>query len=169
MGPLSEDDVADVYRRYFPLLLRKSQRMLHGPNDAQDLAQEAFLRLWQSRLDLRDVVATTAWLYRTCTRLALDRLRSGPLPVALAADATDAIGSSAASSEDRTHHRRLLEALVSLLPRAEVEAAVLARVDGLNHREIAEVLEVSERTVRRLLARADARIAAWRARAEVAA
>ena len=169
MAPLSEDDVADVYRRYFPMLLRKSRRMLHSPNDAQDLAQEAFLRLWQSRLDLRDVVATTAWLYRTCTRLALDRLRSGVPPVVSAADATDAISSGVASTEDSTHHRRLLEALVSVLPRAEVEAAVLSRVDGLNHREIGEVLQINERTVRRLLARADARIAAWRARHEVVA
>jgi RNA polymerase sigma-70 factor (ECF subfamily) len=169
MAGLSEDDVADAYRRYFPMILRKSRRMLRSASEAQDLAQETFLRLWQSRLNLRDVAATTGWLYRTCTRLAIDRLRSGAHSARPSVDAAAVIPSDAASAEEATHHRRLLENLVGVLPRAEVEAALLSRVDGLNHQEIGEVLRVSERTVRRLLARADARIAAWRARHEVAA
>jgi RNA polymerase sigma-70 factor (ECF subfamily) len=165
-GPLTEDQVEAAYRRYFPMIVQKSRRILRDASEAQDLAQETFLRLWKGRLDLRDVLATTAWLYKTCTRLALDRLRSRVRP----ADGSDELAVAMAcpqpSAEDRSHHRGLLRDLLDALPAAEVEAAVLARVDGLNQQEIAEVLGTSERTVRRLLARADDRIAGWRARRE---
>jgi RNA polymerase sigma factor (sigma-70 family) len=161
--------VEEAYRRYFPMIVRKSQRMLRDSSEAQDLAQETFLRLWKSRLDLRDATATTAWLYKTCTRLALDRLRSPVRRAESSAELADAIASPDANAEERSHHRRLLGELMQAFPSAEIEAAVLARVDGLNHQEIGEVLDISERTVRRLLARADTRIAGWRARREVVA
>jgi RNA polymerase sigma-70 factor, ECF subfamily len=169
MGPLTEDQVEEAYRRYFPMIVRKSNRILRDASEAQDLAQETFLRLWKSRLDLRDVMATTAWLYKTCTRLALDRLRSPVRPVDGSDELAGAMACPRATAEDRSHHRRLLGELFDAFPSEEVEAAVLSRVDGLNQQEIGEVLGISERTVRRLLARVDVRIAGWRARrAEVA-
>jgi RNA polymerase sigma-70 factor (ECF subfamily) len=169
MGSLTEDQVKEAYRRYFPIIARKTRRMLRDSSEAQDLAQETFLRLWRSRLDLRDAAATTAWLYKTCTRLALDRLRSPERPAEESAALADALASSDAGAEERSHHRALLAELLGRFPQDEVEAAVLSRVDGLNHQEIGEVLGISERTVRRLLARIDARIVGWRARREVVA
>src|SRR5262245_10558804 len=169
MGSLTEDQVKEAYRRYFPIIVRKSGRMLRDSSEAQDLAQETFLRLWRSRLDLRDAAATTAWLYKTCTRLALDRLRSPEKPADGSAELADAIASPDASAEELSHQRAMLKDLLNRFPQDEVEAAVLSRVDGLNHQEIGEVLGVSERTVRRLLARIDTRIVGWRARREVVA
>jgi RNA polymerase sigma-70 factor (ECF subfamily) len=169
MGSLTEEQVKEAYRRYFPIIVRKSGRMLRDSSEAQDLAQETFLRLWRSRLDLRDADATTAWLYKTCTRLALDRLRSPLRPAENAAELADAVASLDGGAEDRSHHRALLSEMLDRFPQEEVEAAILSRVDGLNHREIGEVLGISERTVRRLLARIDARIVGWRARREVVA
>ena len=169
MGALTREQVEEAYRRYFPIIVRKSGRMLRDTSNAQDLAQETFLRLWRSRLDVRDAAATTAWLYKTCTRLALDRLRSAERPVEASAELTDAIASPDASAEERSHHRALLAELLVKFPQGEIEAAVLSRVDGLNHQEIGEVLGISERSVRRLLARIDARIGGWRARREALA
>src|SRR6476660_9181118 len=99
MGLLTEDQVKEAYRRYFPMIVRKSGRMLRGSSEAQDLAQETFLRLWKSRLDLRDAAATTAWLYRTCTRLALDRLRSPVRRAEGSTELADAVASPEASAE----------------------------------------------------------------------
>src|SRR5215813_5166610 len=109
MASPTEDQVKDAYRRYFPIIVRKSGRMLRDASEAQDLAQETFLRLWRSRLDLRDAAATTAWLYKTCTRLALDRLRSPLRPAAISAEMADALASSDAGAEERSHHRALLQ------------------------------------------------------------
>ena len=159
----------DAYRRYFPMMVRKSRRILRDASEAQDLAQETFLRLWKARLDLRDTMATTAWLYQTCTRLALDRLRSSARPIDGSDELASAFVCPGPTAEDRSHHRRLLGDLLDALPSVEADAAVLARVDGLNQQEIGEVLGVSQRTVRRLLTRVDARIVNWRARRGVLA
>ena len=135
MGLLTEDEVKDAYRRYFPMIVRKSGRMLRDSSEAQDLAQETFLRLWKSRLDLRDATATTAWLYKTIARLALDRLRSPERPAQGFDGLASVLASHEATSQERSHHRALLKQMMDALPRAEIEVAVLSRVDELNHRK----------------------------------
>src|SRR5262245_61258558 len=111
MGALSEDQVEDTYRRYFPVISRKCERMLRNGNEAQDVAQEVFLRLWKSRLDVRDAAATTAWLYKVCTRLVIERLRSPARRTETAADPAGAAASPEAPADDRAHHVRLLHEL----------------------------------------------------------
>lgn len=157
-------DLSDTYRRYYPLLVRKCQRMLGDGHEAEDLAQEAFLRFSRSDVPGDDPRTVTAWLYRTSTRLAIDRLRARRREglTSLASLAADEAG------PDRSlDAQALLTELVRRVPRDEIEAALLSRVDGLTQVEIAEVLGVHERSVRRLLARFEERVARLRARSEV--
>jgi RNA polymerase sigma-70 factor (ECF subfamily) len=129
--------------------------MLRHGDDAQDLAQETFVRLWKSGLDLDDPRRVTAWVYRTATHLAVDHLRRR-------ATGTEQLGVEAdvalPSSDARVHTRQLLQQLAGKIPADELELAFLDRVDGLTQPESAEVLGVSERTVRRMLTRLDARL-----------
>jgi RNA polymerase sigma-70 factor (ECF subfamily) len=143
--------------------------MLRNANEAQDVAQEVFLRLWKSRLDLRDAAATTAWLYKVSTRLAVERLRSAAWRAERSGEPAEVLPSADVGADERADHVRTLEQLARLLPEDELEAALLSRVDRLTHPEIGDVLGVSERTVRRLLARVDARLEKWRERREVTA
>lgn len=140
-----------AYTRFWGPIRAKCQRLLGATAAADDVAQEAFLRLWQSgppldgRTEPRQVLA---WLYLTSTRLCLDALRrsralvplgsTAPLSCALSPDAVVAARSSIAALCQRASPEQL-------------EAALLARVDGLSQPEVALVLGVSERTVRRLL------------------
>jgi RNA polymerase sigma-70 factor (ECF subfamily) len=155
MTELTQLGFDEVYRRVFPMILSKCRRMLSGSADAQDLAQEVFVRLWQSREKIAEPRALTAWLYCTCTRLAIDRARSrGRQDEAFAVLSADAGGAhDAADPEVRSAGRRMLKDLVAQTPDRELEVALLSRIDGLNQEEIAEVLDMGERTVRRLLAR----------------
>ena len=57
-----------------------------------------------------------------------------------------------------TNQVRALRVLVNDFPAQELEAAILSRLDHLTHPEIAEVMGVGERTVRRLLTRFDERV-----------
>jgi DNA-directed RNA polymerase specialized sigma24 family protein len=103
-----------------------------------------------------------AWLYRTCTRLAIDALRKRRRTAAeLHVDALDSLPCSG-SFEDALSAKLAIHALHARVPPAELEAAVLCRVDGLGHVEAAEVLAISERSLRRLLARFDERSEKWR-------
>ena len=49
--------------------------LLLACNEAQDVAQETFIRLWKSGLDLEDARRVAAWVYRTATHLSVDRIR----------------------------------------------------------------------------------------------
>lgn len=144
-------DIAVLYRQYFPLLLRKCQRMLGCTAEAQDAAQETFTRLWQHRHELNEPVAVVAWLYTTATRVALDKLRS---PRAHVQELPEMLDASA--PPDRIASARvLLQRLRAALSPSDLELLVLARLDGLSQQEIALLLHTSERTIRRRLSALD--------------
>ncbi len=145
-------DIERWYQRYFPLIREKCRRMLGDLDEAQDLAQDTFIGLWREGLPLTDTRRVTSWVYKTATRMAINRLRARK------------VRDAAPSSDDVdpgpfgvVTARRQILALAGSTPAAELEAALLDRIDGLTHAESAEVLGVSERTVRRLLERFDAR------------
>jgi RNA polymerase sigma-70 factor (ECF subfamily) len=150
------NDFPEAYSRFFAPIRAKCRRLLGRTAAADDVAQEAFARLWQSgpRLDGTTETRTVmAWLYVTSTRLAMDALREGR--VAPLEDAPAEPISCAATPDSVVAARSSIVALCKRVDAQELEAALLARVDGLSQIEVAEVLGVSERTVRRLLERFD--------------
>jgi len=154
------DDAAfeACYRRVFPIVLAKCRRMLRGHADALDVTQEVFIRLWEHRELVEDHRALTAWLYRTSTRLVIDRARLRQLSQASEFALQTLVGESHDEFPDaRLASRRQLQVVFREFPDQELHAAILNRFDRLTHPEIAEVMGVSERTVRRLLARFDER------------
>ncbi|MFY0566539.1 RNA polymerase sigma factor [Archangium lansingense] len=157
-------DVQTAYATYFPIIREKCRRMLRDPDEAQDVAQETFIRLWQARLRDGEPRRVTAWVYRTSTHLAIDRLRrlqSGMVPER----PEEMLEAAQAGSLERSvQARQELERFARHVPADELEVALLSRVDGLTQLEIAEVTQVSERTVRRLLTRFDERVEQLRKR-----
>jgi RNA polymerase sigma factor (sigma-70 family) len=104
-----------------------------------------------------------AWLYRTCTHLAIDALRrrrrnlvdtdEGQVPERVPCGLV---------LEHSVHAKNTIVALHARVPEEALEVAVLCRVDGLSHAETAGILEISERTVRRRLEEFDVHAAKWR-------
>ena len=138
--------------------------MLGDFAEADDVAQETFVRLWRTNLPTDDQRRLLAWIYRTGTRLAIDRLRERSRRAGAGEEAAALVqlGSLAPGADDALATRRSLEVLARRLPADELEVALLVRLDGLTQAEIAEVVRVSERTVRRCLRRLDERVAKMR-------
>ena len=163
MPPLDGASFEDSYRQVFPLVLAKCRRMLRGHADAHDVAQEVFVRLWKHRQLIDDQGALLGWLYLTSTRLVIDRARQRKLSQESLAHLADLVaGQPSQAGEERFASRQELRSLLSDVPAKELEAAMLNRLDRLNHREVGQVLGVAERTVRRLLERFDERVGASR-------
>jgi RNA polymerase sigma-70 factor (ECF subfamily) len=160
MPTLDRAAFEDCYRRVFPLVLAKCRRMLRGDADALDVTQEVFVRLWRHREVVEDHAALTAWLYRTSTRLVIDRARQRALSQESLQHLLLALEEPTLDSEARFSSRRQLRSVLSECAPGELEAAILSRLDRLTHPEIAEVVGVGERTVRRLLGRFDERVSA---------
>jgi RNA polymerase sigma-70 factor (ECF subfamily) len=137
--------------------------LLGNSGAAEDLAQEAFLRLWRSGPQFagpEDAARVVAWLYRTSLRLAIDMARDSRRAPLL--DVDDPPATCGVDNEKALEARSALSRLASVLPRDEIEAAALCRIDGLTHIEAAEAMGISERSLRRLLARFDEHVAAMR-------
>jgi RNA polymerase sigma-70 factor (ECF subfamily) len=154
----------DAYRRYVPPVRAKCRRLSIEGSLAEDIVQETFEKLLTKGPSLDSAPATImAWLYQTSTRLALDVLRTSKRrPVA----DPEALGSLPCGLSGRLDAvldaRRAITVLCKEMPSEELETVVLVRIDGLTLPHAAEILGISERTVRRMLDRFDERTAKMR-------
>lgn len=129
--------------------------MLNDTEEAQDVAQETFIRFWKVGDTSLPPPAVLGWLYKTSTRLAVDRLRhrrtAGHANEQL--EATPAVNAGAPDAALAARHQ--LAALARTLSSEELEVAILHRADRMTQSEIATVTGRSDRTIRRMLVRVD--------------
>ena len=139
--------------RHVPRLLALARRMLADPAEAEDVAQEAMLRLWRIAPDWRTgEAAVGTWLYRVASNLCLDRLRRrrdvGDAAPEIADDAPSAFTGLA-----RADRAAALRAEIDRLPDRQRLAITLRHFEERGNPEIAAILGVSIEAVESLLAR----------------
>ncbi|MCB2109811.1 MAG: RNA polymerase sigma factor [Defluviimonas sp.] len=151
----------DLSGRMAPLAYRVALRMLGDAAEAEDVAQDAMIRLWRHAGDWRDEGArVSTWLYRVVSNLAIDRIRRRrTVPLDAAPEPSD----PAPGPEERlteTARARALEAALMDLPERQRQAVVLRHLEGLGNPEIAEIMEVGVEAVESLIARGKRTLAA---------
>lgn len=156
----------------FELLLRRHRlplvnyfsRLVRDRALAEDLAQEAFLRVYQARHRYRAEARFTTWLYRIATNLALNAIRD-QRPTAFRSEAADQESGSETSRlvdsrptvEQRlmqSDRERLIRQAVETLPANQRAAVILHKYQDVDYRQIAKILGVSVSAVKSLLFRA---------------
>ncbi len=141
--------------RLAPMALRLAARMLGERTEAEDVAQEAMLRLWRVAPDWRQGEAkVSTWLYRVTSNLCTDRLRRRGRSVALDAVAEPEDGRpGAVAGLIEADRATALEAALAALPDRQRQAVVLRHLEGLTNPEIAEIMEIGVEAVESLTAR----------------
>jgi RNA polymerase sigma-70 factor (ECF subfamily) len=141
-----------LHERHSESLLRFLERMLHDRARAEDVCQEAFLRIWR-RAELFDPArgAFTAWLFRAAANLAFNRLAlksssETELSAQLVLPPAD-VQSPAEGASDNERARLLHQALAALSPRDRA-ILTLRHIEERPVAEIAAVLEIPEGTVK---------------------
>jgi RNA polymerase sigma-70 factor (ECF subfamily) len=119
--------------------------LLKNPEDAQDVTQDAFMRVWESAHLYQAKGSPMAWLLTITRNLALMRLRQGARQVDLDDGAWEAI--PAEMSDISPEDRHLLQTAMAALTDEERRVVLLHAVTGLKHREIAALLELPLATV----------------------
>jgi RNA polymerase sigma factor (sigma-70 family) len=167
---VSDDDLLVLYAngdrlaaraltaRLLPRVLGYAARCLGGDRaEAEDVAQEAMLRLWRMAPGWRAGEAkVSTWLYRVVTNLCTDRRRGAARrAVPMGDDLPDAEDGSPGAEMRLVEAARLaaLDAALAGLPERQREAVVLRHVEGLTNPEIAEILGVGVEAVESLTAR----------------
>lgn len=166
LGRFARGDMAaarTLMARHVPRTLGLARRMLRDEAEAEDVAQEAMLRLWRLAPDWRSGEArVSTWLYRVTANLCTDRLRRSrnrSLPLEEAPDPEDDRPGAQQALETRERVAALHRA-VSALPERQRDAIRMRHFDDLSNIEIAEIMETSVEAVESLLARGRRSLAA---------
>jgi RNA polymerase sigma-70 factor (ECF subfamily) len=156
-----ESRLEALVREHSRLVYRIAYSVLRRHHDAEDAAQETFMRVLRYRSKLADVRDAKTWLARIAWRVAVDRSRQQrrseevalenrerPLPEILSRD--DAADETVQGSEISAR----LEQLIAALPAKLREPLILSTVEEMSPREVAETLGINEAAVRSRVFRA---------------
>lgn len=156
------DAAATLTRRLVPVVLAHAYRLLGDRAEAEDIAQEAMLKLWRIAPEWRQGEAkVTTWLYRVVANACTDRLRKSKraTPLDEAIEPVDETAGVAEQMQDKARNQALQEALASL-PERQREAVILRHIEGLKNPEIAQIMELTVEAVESLTARGKRNLAA---------
>ncbi len=163
-----QDAFAQLVRAYDQSVLRLALNLLRSPDDAQDVYQEAFLRVYRNLHNFRFDCSFHTWLYRIVTNLCLDQMRKRktrreePSAIPTAEGTLDRLDSVPEERVDGDPSRNLFsgqirrkvkEVLAELTPRERM-VFELRHYQGLRLRKIGEILGTTEEAAKNCLFRA---------------
>ena len=149
------------------MVFRIAYSILRNHHDAEDAAQECFLRVWKQKDRLHEVNNAKTWLARIAWTTALDKRRASRAMVSLSmtslsdeqsgAELVQSIPDLGAAADEQlagAEMQQMLERLIAVLPEDLRHTLELSTVQELNSAEIAEVMKIPEGSVRTRLFRA---------------
>lgn len=144
--------------RHERMVLRVALRMLGRLEDAQDISQEVFLRLYKHlhRIEERSL---TSWLYRTTMNACFDQLRGRKPDDPI--DWEPPVAAVQLSDLEHAERRRLMAEGLKTLPERERAAVILREIEGLDTSEVAAILGCAEVTVRSQVSTGKSRLKAF--------
>jgi len=163
-----EDAFEQLVRGYDQSVLRLAMNLLRSPEDARDVYQEAFLRVYRSLHSFRFDCAFHTWLYRIVTNICLDHLRrrkvrkeepsafetaEGPMDRMDSFEEESAEANPERSLWNRELNKRIGEAMQDLTPRERI-VFEMRHYQGLRLRNIGEILGTTEEAAKNCLFRA---------------
>ncbi|MPZ57368.1 MAG: RNA polymerase sigma factor [Rhizobiales bacterium] len=141
-------------RRCVPPAIGLARRILANTADAEEVVQEAMLRVWTTAPRWRPEARFRTWLYRVVVNLCLNRRRRAPFArLDDVGDPADPRPDAATQMERDQRHRTIADA-IARLPERQRAAIVLTYHDGLGNAEAAAVLGTTRPAVETLLVRA---------------
>lgn len=155
--------MAELWRRFAPMVLITAKRTLGSQSEADDIGQEVFYHVFRKVKTLREPDSLRSFVY-ACTLHALkSELRRKKLRAWLSFDQPEAsavLGCPTLDVESRDLLRKF-HGLLERLPPRERLVFTLRRMESMTVEEIARAMEMSESTVKRSIVRASNRLSRW--------
>lgn len=132
-----------------------ARRMLGDAAEAEDVAQEAMLRLWRNAATLElGPGGIRPWLRRVVSNLSIDRIRSSRRVSVVAEVPEQPVAADQASGLEAADLSRRVQLALAALPERQRQALMLFHFEGMSQIEVGACLSVSDEAVESLLARA---------------
>jgi RNA polymerase sigma-70 factor, ECF subfamily len=152
-----ENAFSELVDRHFQVVHRVVWRMMNGHADAEDVTQEAFLRLWRNPAQVREGGAVKGWLMRVASNLVMDRHRTA-LPIGMSADdMSEVLPDQRALADTRIDQSRAtatIDQAIATLPDRQKLALTLVHFEHLPNATAANIMEISVDALESLLSRA---------------
>ena len=149
------DDAAftEIYNRYWKLLLFTSYKVLLDEQAAQDAVQNVFISLWQRRHTV-EIILLKAYLQQAARYSVLNAIRDNKKDANFY-DRLKKVTSELIVDDPLVfkEQQALVQQLLSSLPANCTETFLLSREEGLTYKQIAERLEISEKTVEKRMSK----------------
>lgn len=149
------DAFREVLNRHLPAVTAVARRMLRDDAEAEDVAQEAFLRLWRTGSSL-DIGAggVRPWLRRVVSNLCIDRIRGSARQTVTDQVPEQAEDPKQLASMEQAELGRQVDKALKALPERQRMALTLFHFEGMSQNEVAAAMDISAEAVESLLARA---------------
>lgn len=152
---MSNEEFKKRFLSFHSLIYRISYRILENGDDADDIAQEVYIKLWEQRNNLESIRNDEAFVVTLTKNLSIDWLRKNHCKTTSVVDNKDIRCEN--REEERMDARDELSNLMkcmSALPKTQQEVIRLRHFADLSIREIAEATRQTETNIRQLLSRA---------------
>lgn len=149
-----------LFSKVYPSLFRYCTRLAGDEDVADDIAQEAFVRMVQKEV-VGDEVAVRAWLFKVATHLVRDRVKVSDNRRRLL-EANPPVSREERTPDQDLERSERIESVRAALARLDPRdrQILLMREEGFSYKEIAEVIDVSRSSIGTLLVRAQKRFSA---------
>ncbi len=144
-------EVCELYRRHRARALRIARRILKDPEDAEDVVQDVFIRLWRAPVRFYGKAAYTTWLFRVMVNSSINNLRSRKRRARLRSELSPSTDPEQAAIGRELH--RIFEAALREVSAQHAQVLWLRELRGKSYLEIAELLKMPEGTVKSALNR----------------
>lgn len=150
---LKNDDRAafeELFKLYSERIYYFTIRYIKNKEEAEEITQEVFVRLWNRRFDLKTELSFSSYLFMIAKNAVIDLLRKRQKESSLNEEITPDVNSIAEKSNNSVEYKELNEIVknsILQLPEKRRQIFLLSRNEGLTYKEIAEKLNISIKTV----------------------
>lgn len=140
----------ELYREYGPRVFRFAVRMIRDETKAEEVTNDVMVEIWKSADRFKGRSAVSTWIFSIARHRALNAVRRKQIPTTDIDDAIDVSDETEdpMASTDQSTTGDLLRTALDQLSREHREVVELTFFHGLNYREIAQIVECPEGTVK---------------------
>jgi len=152
-----KDAYTEIYQRYWPILFRHARKLLKNEKDAKDVVQETFISLWTIAADLDQKALLSPYLYMTVRNKILNIFRHNKVVNSHLTSLDDFMSSGTNITDHLVREKlliKLIEEEIANLPPRMREVFELKRKSNLSYKEIAEIMDISDLTVKTQMSKA---------------